>query len=109
MPLFEYHCVECDTIFESLIYTDADEFNLICPTDGCKSTSFEKQMSAANFLSGQKKEPKRECLSCSSECEQPKIEIKQVPATIHRPEGDEKAIVNRITLITPANKKKVLN
>ncbi len=106
MPIFEYRCTECHTIFEALIYTDVDELNLICPTDGCKSTSLEKQMSAPNFLSGQKKEQNQKCQVCSSECEKPTIEIKQVPATIHNPEGDEKAIVSRITLITPANKKK---
>jgi putative FmdB family regulatory protein len=106
MPLFEYRCNECHTIFEALIYKDTDELNLICPTDGCESTCFEKQISAPNFLSGQKKEPKQNSHHCASECEQPKIEIKQVPATIHHPEGDEKATVNQITLITPANKKK---
>jgi hypothetical protein len=62
-------------------------------------------MSAPNHLSGQASEA-----ACPG-CQTPALEIKQIPATLHHPNGqDEKAMVNQIILKTSEPKKEeILN
>ena len=43
MPLYEYHCQECDQLFEKLVpFSEADR-NPPCP--GCHSTQTERKIS----------------------------------------------------------------
>ena len=113
MPIFEYRCNKCGCKFEELVRTEKDEFNLSCHTNGCNSVSFEKLMSATNFLKG------ASTTNCLKEAAEPKIfeqtekpntatlsindkqmEVDLVPATIHHPEGDFQA-----TAVCPKMKK----
>lgn len=113
MPIFEYRCNKCGRKFEEIIRAEEDEFKMACPEPECNSKSFEKLMSASNFLKGapatnslkEAAEPK-----ISEQTEIPnsgiltindkQVEVDLVPATIHHPEGDIQA-----TAICPKMKK----
>jgi len=46
MPIYEYHCVECDKNFETLIFGSEEPE---CPT--CNGRNVHKLMSACGFVS----------------------------------------------------------
>ncbi|PKN70581.1 MAG: FmdB family transcriptional regulator [Deltaproteobacteria bacterium HGW-Deltaproteobacteria-10] len=57
MPIFEFKCKKCKTVFEELIFSAADEKKTVCPKCGSKKS--DKLMSVfAGSKSG--------CSSCSS-------------------------------------------
>ena len=60
MPLYEYKCTNCNTVFEELVTKD-QESPLKCPS--CGSDNTEKKMSAAGISTGTYKEP-----ACTSSC-----------------------------------------
>lgn len=49
MPIFEYHCKECECEFEKLVFR-SDDSDVACPS--CQSGRVEKKMSAASVMSG---------------------------------------------------------
>jgi len=57
MPIYEFRCKKCKKIFESLIFSPAEEKGLSCPKCGAKKP--QKVMSV--FAGG-----KSNCSSCSS-------------------------------------------
>lgn len=46
MPIYEYHCKDCDKIFESLVFANETPE---CPF--CSSLNVHKRMSACSFVS----------------------------------------------------------
>ena len=54
MPIFEYHCSQCNREFEKLVFA-ADNAPVTCPD--CKSTRVTKKMSAASLKSASKCAP----------------------------------------------------
>lgn len=51
MPIFEYHCNQCNAEFERLVFA-SDETDIQCPK--CQSNKVNKKMSAASVASGTK-------------------------------------------------------
>jgi putative FmdB family regulatory protein len=43
MPLLEYQCNDCKSVFEKLVYTDEDRNSVLCPT--CHGKKVEIQFS----------------------------------------------------------------
>jgi putative FmdB family regulatory protein len=43
MPLYEYHCDECDSDFEELVSARVEDDDVICPT--CGATKVERVQS----------------------------------------------------------------
>lgn len=48
MPIYEYHCNDCDRDFEELVFSEGQEVK--CPF--CSSEKTEKLMSACKFKTG---------------------------------------------------------
>lgn len=44
MPIYEYHCNDCDKDFELLVMRHAEADKQVCPT--CKSESVQRKISA---------------------------------------------------------------
>ncbi len=44
MPMYEYKCSKCETLFEELIYNSDDEKDLACPE--CGNKKVERALSA---------------------------------------------------------------
>jgi putative FmdB family regulatory protein len=44
MPIYEYRCENCDETFEELIYRQADEDEVVCPS--CGGRQVERNLSA---------------------------------------------------------------
>ena len=63
MPIFEYHCMECDHDFEVLVVGDQD---VSCPT--CQGNNIKKLLSACSHKSGGEftSSPGSSCGTCSS-------------------------------------------
>ena len=71
MPIFEFRCLECGSLFEKLFMNSDDKIDLVCPD--CQSQSLERVVSRANHaigLSSGSKQPKISTKSCgpSNEC-----------------------------------------
>ncbi|MCB0060607.1 MAG: zinc ribbon domain-containing protein [Caldilineaceae bacterium] len=50
MPLFEFKCVECGTIFEQLVRSTRTPQAIVCPT--CRSNKTEKLLSGFAVVGG---------------------------------------------------------
>lgn len=103
MPIYEYKCEKCETKFEELIRTGDEELNLSCPKEGCKSKSFEKLMSAANFVTGcsnvqPSDQQMPQLMLKSNDPNTQIIGIQPVKATLHLPEGPQEHTINLLTL-----------
>ncbi|MBN2061960.1 MAG: zinc ribbon domain-containing protein [Deltaproteobacteria bacterium] len=71
MPIFEFRCLDCGTLFEKLFMNSDEEIQLICPK--CQSKSLERVVSRTNHaigLSSASNHPKITSKSCgpSNEC-----------------------------------------
>lgn len=70
MPIYEFRCLQCGSLFEKLFKSPDEEAKIECP--GCQSGSFERVISRTNYVmgSGKGKKPKVTSKSCSagSEC-----------------------------------------
>ena len=67
MPIFEFRCLECGDLFEKLFVNSDEKVEMACPK--CKSTSFERIVSATNYAMGvgpNGKQPKITTKSCNS-------------------------------------------
>ena len=64
MPIYEYHCNQCNHDFERLVFRSSEKIS--CP--GCKSKKVTRIMSAFAFSSGGKFKSTADssCGSCSS-------------------------------------------
>jgi len=64
MPIYEYHCTECDHEFEKLVFRTSEE--IVCPK--CDSRKVSRMMSACAFSVGGKftSTASSSCSSCSS-------------------------------------------
>jgi putative FmdB family regulatory protein len=49
MPIYEYQCETCDTIFEKLVF-GGDEDTIDCPK--CGDSKVKRLLSAASFMGG---------------------------------------------------------
>ncbi len=50
MPIYEYHCSQCEHEFEKLVFNSSEK--IVCPK--CKSKKVNRMMSAFAFSSGGK-------------------------------------------------------
>ena len=50
MPIFEFHCLDCDHVFEKLFIHSDEVVELTCPE--CSSASFERVVSRASHVMG---------------------------------------------------------
>ena len=50
MPIFEFRCLECGSIFEKLFMSSDEKAEIDCPDCGCES--FERVVSRANHALG---------------------------------------------------------
>jgi putative FmdB family regulatory protein len=50
MPIYEYQCKRCQTVYEALIRNDGDEKKELCPECGCKGKT--KMFSVFGMSSG---------------------------------------------------------
>ena len=50
MPIFEFRCIECGNLFEKLFVHSDEAADISCPA--CKSRSFERVISRANYAMG---------------------------------------------------------
>jgi len=66
MPIFEFRCLDCGSIFEKLFLNAGEQVEIACPK--CKSESFERVISRSNHImgSGSSGKPKITTKSCSS-------------------------------------------
>lgn len=67
MPIFEFRCLKCGSLFEKLFINSGEELDIRCPD--CKSTSFERVISRTSHVIGTGKgagKPKITSKSCSS-------------------------------------------
>jgi putative FmdB family regulatory protein len=64
MPIYEYHCDQCDHDFEKLVFNASEK--ITCPS--CKSKKVNRMMSAFAFSAGGKfkSTASSSCGSCSS-------------------------------------------
>jgi putative FmdB family regulatory protein len=64
MPIYEYHCGQCDNEFEKLVFNSSEK--IICPQ--CKSKKVTRMMSAFAFSVGGKfkSTSNSSCSSCAS-------------------------------------------
>jgi putative FmdB family regulatory protein len=68
MPLVEYACLDCETLFEVLNGVSQDQEDLICPA--CGSPNAERALStfAAKVSAGAKPTPQPPSPACGSCC-----------------------------------------
>jgi putative FmdB family regulatory protein len=67
MPIYEYHCRECDATFEALVRSGDD---VTCPN--CASSSLRKLVTAAVTLSGRTARPAgHTCCGREERCDAP--------------------------------------
>ncbi len=67
MPIFEFRCLACGSIFEKLFLRSDEEAVIDCPDCGCDA--FERVVSKANYALGSgpgREKPKISTRSCSS-------------------------------------------
>lgn len=73
MPIYEFRCLKCNDVFETLMMSTQDKVEMRCPH--CKSEDFERILSTTShtmgFSKGESRGPtvqSRECASgtCSS-------------------------------------------
>ena len=66
MPIYEFRCLECGSLFEKLFKSMDEEIEVQCPK--CKSDSFERVISRTNYAMGSSKgkKPRVTTKSCSS-------------------------------------------
>ena len=67
MPIFEFRCLECGSIFEKLFMSSSEKADIDCPDCGCEAS--ERVVSRANYALGAGpagKKPKISTRSCSS-------------------------------------------
>jgi len=67
MPIFEFRCLECESIFEKLFVTSDDKMAMVCPE--CQSETFERVISRSSYAMGVGpcgKQPKITSKSCGS-------------------------------------------
>ena len=65
MPIYEYHCEDCDTVFEKLIRSISARVDVVC--EQCGSGKVEKLVSGFAFSGGGKKNSgSSSCGTCSS-------------------------------------------
>ena len=64
MPIYEYHCGQCDNEFEKLVFNSSEQ--IACPQ--CKSKKVTRMMSAFAFSIGGKfkSTANSSCSSCAS-------------------------------------------
>ncbi|HIC91621.1 MAG TPA: zinc ribbon domain-containing protein [Syntrophaceae bacterium] len=65
MPIFEYHCLNCDENFEELVLSSSQVVK--CPK--CSQTRLEKLLSTCSYKSGGKfvsSSESKVCTTCSS-------------------------------------------
>ena len=48
MPIFEFRCLECGHLMEKIFITPDEKVDLECPE--CRSLSFERVVSRANYV-----------------------------------------------------------
>lgn len=76
MPIFEFGCIDCGSVFEKLFVNSDDEVTLTCPK--CKSHSLERVVSRTNYAMGVGQEGKQAKLttkSCGSSNECTTLEL----------------------------------
>ena len=63
MPIFEYHCMECDKVFEIIVLGDQE---VLCPL--CTGKNVTKLLSTFSHKSGEECSSSKEssCSSCSA-------------------------------------------
>ncbi len=68
MPIYEFRCQNCGTLFEVLVRSSGDD--VACPS--CGATLLEKQVSAPALVSmGTQREAGRTCCGREERCERP--------------------------------------
>jgi putative FmdB family regulatory protein len=66
MPIYEYHCRECDNKFERLVTMSAQDIDIECPS--CQKTDVEKVLSVFAALTSHTDSAPQStgCMSCST-------------------------------------------
>jgi len=67
MPIFEFRCLECGSLFEKLFMNPEEQAEILCPR--CNSPNFERVVSRTNYIMGVGKQGKTPKLS-SKDCGQ---------------------------------------
>ena len=65
MPIFEYKCRDCNSVFEKLINGNMED-EIICPE--CNSKNIEKQLSSFSTSSGNHCHAKSTCEAIGHQC-----------------------------------------
>lgn len=55
MPIFDYQCLDCNTVYDVFHKTREIPEDVVCPS--CESTRYKKMMSAPMVAIGTKSEP----------------------------------------------------
>jgi putative FmdB family regulatory protein len=50
MPVYEYHCTDCQNDFEALLFNSSEEQTLKCPC--CSSSALQRMMSCISGVRG---------------------------------------------------------
>ncbi|MGQ9498312.1 MAG: FmdB family zinc ribbon protein [Desulfotomaculales bacterium] len=64
MPIFEFRCLECGSIFEKLFIDGQEQVEIKCPR--CNSESFDRVISKTNYVMGAGKDGKKPKLTSKS-------------------------------------------
>lgn len=66
MPVFEFRCLQCGSLFEKLFRNSDGGVEITCPK--CRSEAFERVISSTNYVvgSGKPQKPKITTKSCGS-------------------------------------------
>ena len=76
MPVFEFGCIECGSVFEKLLMNSDEKVALVCPE--CHSHSLERVVSRTNYTMGVGQEGKKATItrkSCGSSNECTTLEL----------------------------------
>jgi len=67
MPIYEFRCLECGSLFEKFFNNPEEKVEITCPK--CRSASFERVISRASHIMGSGKTGRKPAVttkSCSS-------------------------------------------
>ncbi|NQT83319.1 zinc ribbon domain-containing protein [bacterium] len=68
MPIYEYDCLKCGSVFEELVRNSRDSSTVVCPS--CSSSRVKKRFSLFGFRSkgesGETRTSSSSCASCSA-------------------------------------------